>query len=88
VDDGRSGLLVQGHDPVVWAKVLGGLLDDPARRDAMARSAVRHARRFSWEATVDALLAVYAAAVGDHRRDGEPALDLAEVGPQPLVAAR
>ncbi|MFZ0158412.1 MAG: D-inositol-3-phosphate glycosyltransferase, partial [Kineosporiaceae bacterium] len=83
VDDGRSGLLVQGHDPVVWAKVLGGLLDDPARRDAMARSAVRHARRFSWEATVDALLAVYAAAVGDHRRDGEPAFDLAAVGPQP-----
>ncbi len=91
VDDGRSGQLVHGHDPMVWGQVLAGLLDDPARRDAMARGAVRHARRFSWEATVDALLEVYAAAVHDHRRDSALAFDLAAADAAtaaPLVAAR
>lgn len=67
VADGVSGLHVDGHDPAAWAAVLGGLLDDVPRRDAMAAAAVRHASRFSWEATVGATLDVYAEAVDRHR---------------------
>ncbi|MFN8075459.1 MAG: D-inositol-3-phosphate glycosyltransferase [Kineosporiaceae bacterium] len=66
VADDVSGLLVPGHDPSVWADTLGGLLDDPWRRRRMSAAAVEHAARFSWDATVEATLAVYAQAVG-HR---------------------
>lgn len=68
VADGVSGLHVDGHDPAAWARALGGLLDDRPRRDAMAAAAVRHAARFSWDATVDAMLDVYAAAGARHRQ--------------------
>nr|WP_233149686.1 D-inositol-3-phosphate glycosyltransferase [Kineosporia sp. A_224] len=67
VSDGVSGLLVDGHDPLDWARVLGGLLADRPRRDAMAAAAVLHASRFSWEATVDRTLEAYAEAVDRHR---------------------
>ncbi len=67
VSDGVSGLLVDGHDPLEWARVLGGLLADRSRRDAMAAAAVLHAGRFSWEATVDRTLEAYAEAVDRHR---------------------
>jgi D-inositol-3-phosphate glycosyltransferase len=90
VSAGSSGLLVDGHDPRQWARVLGSLLDDPGRRAAMARHAVRHARSFSWDATVEALLAVYAGAVADHRR--RTLVDLSQLTglagcPEPLIAA-
>jgi len=62
VRDGVTGLLVDGHDPALWARRLGGLLDDPIRRSAMEAAAVAHAGRFSWDATVEATLEVYAAA--------------------------
>ncbi len=32
VADGRSGVLVRGHDPQLWARTLGDLLADPGRR--------------------------------------------------------
>ncbi|POM25678.1 D-inositol 3-phosphate glycosyltransferase [Actinomadura rubteroloni] len=59
VRDGDSGVLVRGHDPAAYAAVLRGLHDDPGRRDRLARGAVRHARAFGWDATVDRLLEVY-----------------------------
>jgi D-inositol-3-phosphate glycosyltransferase len=62
VRDGVTGVLVDGHDPATWAGVLAGLLDDPGRRAAMGDAAVRHATRFSWDATVEQTLRVYAAA--------------------------
>lgn len=66
VRDGETGLLVDGHDPARWARVIGELLDDDARRHAMQGAAVRHAAAFGWDATVDATLEVYAAAVREH----------------------
>jgi D-inositol-3-phosphate glycosyltransferase len=62
VVDGETGLLVPGHDDVLWGHALTGLLDAPGVRDRMAAAAVRHARRFSWDATVEATLASYRAA--------------------------
>jgi D-inositol-3-phosphate glycosyltransferase len=67
VRDGRTGRLVDGHDPGAWARVLADLLDDDAGRGAMRVEAVRHAAAFGWDATVDATLEVYAAAMADHR---------------------
>jgi D-inositol-3-phosphate glycosyltransferase len=59
VADGRSGLLVTGHDISDWADALGELIADPARRERMAGAAAAHALRFSWDRTTDALLGAY-----------------------------
>ena len=67
VRDNVSGVLVDGHAPADWARVLGSLLAAPGRRVELARGAVAHARRFSWDRTVDGLLTVYREAVVEHR---------------------
>ena len=59
VRDGRTGVLVSGHDPVAWADALASVALDPVRRARMSMAARAHAVRFSWETTVDALLAAY-----------------------------
>ena len=64
VADGRSGTLVHGHDPAAWAAAIDGLLRaDPA---ALRRAAIEHAARFSWDNTVDALLASYSRAMTEY----------------------
>ena len=65
VADGRSGLLVDGHAAEPWADALAAVALDPQRRATLARGAVAHARRFSWDRTTDALLATYADAAED-----------------------
>jgi D-inositol-3-phosphate glycosyltransferase len=65
VADGRSGLLVDGHEAQAWADALAAVALDPARRAALARGAVAHAQRFSWDRTTEALLDTYAGAAAD-----------------------
>jgi D-inositol-3-phosphate glycosyltransferase len=67
VRDGQSGVLVDGHDPADWARVLEGLLAQPARRALLSHGAVAHASQFSWNRTVAGLLAVYRDAVAGYR---------------------
>ena len=67
VDDGVSGVLVDGHDPADWADALAGVVLDPARRARLAAAAPTQAARFSWERTVDGLLASYARALHPDR---------------------
>jgi D-inositol-3-phosphate glycosyltransferase len=67
VRDGLSGVLVDGHDPADWARVLDGLLAQPGRRDLLSLGAVAHASQFSWNRTVAGLLAVYRDAVAGYR---------------------
>ncbi len=62
VHDGVSGLLVDGHDPDRWADALARVALDPVARDRLAAGARQQALRFSWEASVDGLLAAYRAA--------------------------
>jgi D-inositol-3-phosphate glycosyltransferase len=69
VRDGISGALVDGHDPADWARVLGRLLAEPARRADLARGAVEHAHAFSWDTTAAGLLSVYRSAVAAHHRE-------------------
>jgi D-inositol-3-phosphate glycosyltransferase len=59
VRHGRSGLLVDSHDPVEWARALEPVVIDPTYRDQLAAGALAHARRFSWDATAAQTLEVY-----------------------------
>ncbi|SDF62051.1 D-inositol-3-phosphate glycosyltransferase [Lentzea fradiae] len=67
VDDGVSGVLVQGHEPGAWAAAITGLA--LPRREHLASNAVGHARRFSWDRTTDSLLAGYQEAADAFRRE-------------------
>jgi D-inositol-3-phosphate glycosyltransferase len=67
VRDGFSGVLVDSHRPIDWARVLCSLLAAPARRAELSRGAVAHAREFSWSHTACGLLAAYREALTAHR---------------------
>jgi len=66
VADGKSGILVPGHDAGDWANALAAVLE----RDAgeLSRNAVAHASQFSWDNTVDGLLNSYERAIAEYRR--------------------
>jgi D-inositol-3-phosphate glycosyltransferase len=59
IEDGKSGILVEGHDPVDYAKALDQILDDPAFAAELREGAIAHAERFSWDITVSRLLELY-----------------------------
>jgi D-inositol-3-phosphate glycosyltransferase len=52
-------VLVDGHDPRDYAVAVREVL---ARRQLLSAGARRHAARFSWDHTVDALVAAYSSA--------------------------
>ena len=60
VADGETGVLVQGHSTEAWAAALEQLLIDDPARVRMGEQAVAHARAFSWSASAEKLLEVYA----------------------------
>ncbi|WP_233488735.1 D-inositol-3-phosphate glycosyltransferase [Blastococcus sp. TF02-09] len=62
VRDGVSGVLVAGRDAGDYAAAVRAVL---ARRELLAVGARRHAARFSWDRTADALVDAYAAAARD-----------------------
>jgi D-inositol-3-phosphate glycosyltransferase len=70
VADGASGVLVPGHEPELWAKVIGDLLRTPGALAQLAAGARGHAERFSWERTTDGLLAAYREAIVDLAASG------------------
>jgi D-inositol-3-phosphate glycosyltransferase len=65
VADDRSGVLVDGHEPRQWAKVISDLLRTPNELDRLRSGARAHALRFSWDRTADGLLAAYRGAVDE-----------------------
>ncbi len=63
VAHGKSGLLIQGHNPEDWAKeILRVVLDDELRM-RLSSGAIAHAAQFSWDKTADELIEVYREAV-------------------------
>jgi D-inositol-3-phosphate glycosyltransferase len=74
VADGASGLLVDGHDPCVWADVLCAVVTDHERLARWSRTAVLHASRFGWDATADATLQVYRDALAGRSVDAAVAV--------------
>lgn len=63
VADGHSGVLVDGHDPAEWARVIRKLVTAPRLLRALSAGALRHASAFGWSATVDRLATVYTGAM-------------------------
>ena len=59
-----SGILVEGHDPKVWATRMHEFLTCPICPRRLGAGALRHAELFSWDHTVDALLDAYRIARG------------------------
>ncbi|MDP9093999.1 MAG: D-inositol-3-phosphate glycosyltransferase [Actinomycetota bacterium] len=73
VADGASGVLVDGHDPEQWAKVIGDLLRTPRAIEALATRARKHAELFSWERTTQGLLLAYREAIDEMVGNCSPA---------------
>jgi D-inositol-3-phosphate glycosyltransferase len=63
VADGRSGRLVDGHDPEDYARVFEQIIEAPGLRAALSVGALAQAADFSWDRTADETLAVYGRAV-------------------------
>jgi D-inositol-3-phosphate glycosyltransferase len=63
VRDGVSGVLVDGHDPQDWARVLTRFVAEPAWTATLSAGAVEHAAAFGWGATAARLAEVYAGAM-------------------------
>ncbi len=70
VDEGKSGLLVDGHDPSRWSAALESLVLDDATRISMGEYAAGFASRFSWKATAGRMAELYRQ-VQDSPRSGE-----------------
>ena len=63
VEDGCSGFLVEGWDPADYAEAILTVLCDPAVAAILSRGSVERAGRFSWPATVNRFLELYAGIV-------------------------
>ncbi len=72
VRDDVSGVLVSGHDPADWARVIDRLLCAPGERARLSAGAVSHALNFSWNRTACGVLAVYREAVAEHHARRDP----------------
>ncbi|MDD7835452.1 D-inositol-3-phosphate glycosyltransferase [Paenarthrobacter sp. AB444] len=64
ISDGRTGILVDGHNPSDWADALEDLYDDVQTREDMGRLAATHAESFGWQRTAAITLESYREAVG------------------------
>jgi D-inositol-3-phosphate glycosyltransferase len=60
VADGVSGVLVDSRDPAAYARVVAGLIAQPATLERLSLGACENASRFGWGAAVDRLLDLYA----------------------------
>lgn len=65
VSHGRTGLLVDGHEPARWAAELEKLYDDAGLRRNLANGAAIHARAFGWNRTAMLTAQSYRNAVED-----------------------
>lgn len=63
LDDGRCGALFRTGDPAGLARVLAGLLTDPARRRDLRAAAGDWVPRYDWSTVTDQIVTVYEMAV-------------------------
>jgi D-inositol-3-phosphate glycosyltransferase len=66
VADGRSGLLVPGHQPDDYATATRRILTEPGLRERLSRGGVAHAGGFGWAVTAATVLDVYGEAIDEY----------------------
>jgi D-inositol-3-phosphate glycosyltransferase len=66
VQDGRTGMLIEGHKASDWADALESLFDDAQTRTDMGRAAAIHAQEFGWQHTAAITLDSYHTAVSQY----------------------
>lgn len=59
VDDGTSGILIDGWEPADYSSAIETILADSAVADGFSKAAIEHAQAFSWEVTANRLLELY-----------------------------
>jgi D-inositol-3-phosphate glycosyltransferase len=59
VDDGTTGILVEGHDAGEHAEAALAILRDPTLQGSLGTAAARAALRFTWDVTTDEVASVY-----------------------------
>jgi D-inositol-3-phosphate glycosyltransferase len=59
IDDGVTGVLVEGRDPERYAEAIASVLEDPELRRSMSVEARLRAGRFTWTRAVDRLASIY-----------------------------
>jgi D-inositol-3-phosphate glycosyltransferase len=64
VDEGRTGFLVEGHDPAEHAARLLQLLREPALQRSLGDEAAHRALRFTWDVTADEVARAYGELLG------------------------
>ena len=69
MQDQRSGLLVDSHDPEDYARAMRRIVAEPGFRDELSRGALLHAQDFAWERTAERTIEVYRQAVRAMRDD-------------------
>jgi D-inositol-3-phosphate glycosyltransferase len=69
VVDGKSGILIDGHDPADYARAIEKIVSDPDVLAGMGLDAARHARMFGWARTAERTVAAYSAAAALRRAD-------------------
>jgi D-inositol-3-phosphate glycosyltransferase len=76
VTDGRSGLLIPGHDPGDYAAAVRTVIGSPSLRRSLAEGAVEHASQFGWSVTAAGVLETYREAIEASRFTRTEALAL------------
>jgi D-inositol-3-phosphate glycosyltransferase len=66
VQEGKTGFLVEGHDPADHAERLLRILQDPRESRRLGKAGVVQSLRFSWDATAAEILAVYREVLDGH----------------------
>ncbi len=56
---GEAGLMVSSEDTEALTQAMRKVLDDPARREDLAKKGVRRAREFAWQSSARKLLTIY-----------------------------
>jgi len=59
VEDGRTGFLVEGRDPIDYAAALGEVLRDPVLAAELGRRAAIRARGYTWTIAAGRLRRLY-----------------------------
>ena len=59
VEDGKTGLLIEGWDPVEYAQVIDYLLSNPFKSTEIAMNAVDKAQAYTWGQTAGRLQEIY-----------------------------